>query len=85
MRIALFAAIGAALGLAYVAALAWNARLYVSSTGAGKAVLLHIARSIGLPLALVALATAGAGPLMAAVGGFACAHAVLVSGAWRRA
>lgn len=84
MVIVVYAAVGAALASAYAAALAWNANLYLSSS-AGSATLLHFLRSVTLFGVLVALASAGAHPLLAAVLAFACAHAVIVARAWRRA
>jgi len=82
--IVLFSGIGVALALAYMAALAWNARLYVLSAG-GTAALLQLMRSVALLAALLALALAGMRPLLTALVAFACTHVALVSAAWRRA
>ncbi|HVY48230.1 MAG TPA: ATP synthase subunit I [Minicystis sp.] len=74
-----FVLLGALAAAAYCAALAFNARLYLSPR-ARLAPFVHVARTVALVLALVGLARAGAAPLLAALAGFAIVHmAVLVA------
>jgi hypothetical protein len=75
---ALLCLLGAMVGAAYTVSLAWNARLYGSSKGAGRAAFLHVLRTAAVVAALVALALAGGRPFLAALAGFACTHAALV-------
>ena len=69
--------IGAVIATAHAVALAWNVRLYIASS-ASRAVLLHLARTGALLLALLALALAGPRFLVTGVAGLACAHLALV-------
>jgi hypothetical protein len=86
MVLALFAMSGALIALAYAASLAWNIRLYVSpSAASGWPAVLHVARTSAVVAALVGLALVGAGPFLAALAGFACAHAAVVFAMRRRA
>jgi hypothetical protein len=83
MKLAGFYLLGCLAMAAYMALLAWNARLYFSTKGAGQAVLLHLARTAGTASVLVGFALAGAQPFLAALAGFACVHAA-VTAAMRR-
>ncbi len=85
MVLALFAVSGALIALAYAASLGWNTRLYLSPGAAGWPVLLHATRTLAVVAALVGLAFGGARPFLAALVGFACAHAAAVLAMWRRA
>lgn len=78
MVLVLFAASGALIALAYAGSLAWNTRLYLSPNAAGWPVLLHAVRSSAVVAALIGLALAGPRPFLAALVGFACAHAAAV-------
>lgn len=69
--------LGAALGLAYVATLRWNVRLYVAGN-AGFAIMLHVARFLGVALALGIAVRSGASALLAATLGFTVARFVAV-------
>ncbi len=81
---ALFFLLGLLLAAAHTASLAWNANLYLSPSAAGRAVLLHLARMGVVVAVLIAFALAGRAPLLAALAGFACAHAALVPAMRRR-
>lgn len=85
MVLASFFLLGALTALAYTASLAWNTRLYLSPKAASWPVLLHLARTSVVVAALVCLAFAGATPFLAALVGFACAHAAAVLAMRRRA
>jgi hypothetical protein len=71
-----FLAFGAGLGAAYLAALAWNVRLYCAGSTLG-ALSLHLTRFLGLAAILVALARSGAGPLLSSFAGFQLARALV--------
>ena len=79
MEIALYGCIGAMLAMGYVAALAWNVRLYASASDATSSVLLHFIRVGLICAALVGLARAGSRPLLMAIAAFACIHPLAVA------
>jgi hypothetical protein len=64
-----FVALGAGFGAAYLSALAWNVRLYCTGSTL-LALFLHLLRFLGTAAILVALARAGAAPLLSSVAGF---------------
>jgi hypothetical protein len=69
-----FLALGAALGAAYLTALAWNVRLYCAGSTLG-ALSLHLTRFLGLAAILLALARSGASPFLSSFAGFQLARA----------
>lgn len=81
--VAAFAAIGAAFGLAYFAALRVNARLYLAGTGLGPPFALHVARLAAAALLFWVSARQGAAPLLAALAGFLVARLIAVRPARR--
>jgi F1-F0 ATPase (N-ATPase) AtpR subunit len=69
LQLLAFLALGAGVGAAYLSALAWNVRLYcVGSTA--LALLVHLLRFLGTAAIFVALAQAGAAPLLSSFVGF---------------
>jgi hypothetical protein len=75
------AALGLAAGLAYLAVLRVNVRLYVSGGAAWRPILLHTVRIAGAVLVFWALATQGAGALLGGFAGFLAAR--LIARQWK--
>ncbi len=82
VRLMIFLALGALLGVAYLGALRWNVRLYCRGSGAPLALIIHALRLLGAAAVLVAMAQAGAAPLLSAAAGFQCIR-IFVLGAKR--
>jgi hypothetical protein len=72
VKLMIFVALGALLGVAYLGALQWNVRLYCRGSGTQLALTIHALRLLGAAAALVAMAQAGAAPLLSAAAGFHC-------------
>jgi hypothetical protein len=85
LDLAAFVLVGMGLAGAYAAALAYNARLYLSTGGLGGAALVHLGRTLLVLVAFVLLARAGARPLGLALCGFASTHMAILSAARGRA
>jgi F1F0 ATPase subunit 2 len=66
----LFLVLGAALGMAFFGALAWNVRLYCGNSGTRLAPLIHAIRLLGMAAVFVGIAELGAAPLLSALAGF---------------
>jgi len=75
------AALGLAVGFAYLAALRINVRLYVAANARWRPLLLHAARMVAVASMFLALATQGAGPLLGGFLGFLAAR--LIARPWR--
>jgi F1F0 ATPase subunit 2 len=79
VRIAAYGALGALIGMAYFAALAWNVRLYTGQALGWNAPLLHLAR-LGVAVAAFALcARQGAAPMLASFAGFFAIRVISVN------
>jgi hypothetical protein len=85
LQIAAFLLLGAGLSAVYTVALAYNARLYLSTGGLGNALLVHCGRLLLLLAALTGLALRGPRPLVAALCGFSVVHLTMLAAARRRA
>ena len=72
VKLMIFLALGALLGVAYLGALQWNVRLYCRGSSASLALMIHALRWLGAAAILVAMARAGAVPLLSAAAGFHC-------------
>jgi F1F0 ATPase subunit 2 len=72
VKLMIFLALGALLGAAYLGALQWNVRLYCRGSGAPLALMIHALRLLGSAAVFVAIAQAGAAPLLSAAAGFHC-------------
>ncbi len=83
VKLMIFLALGALFGAAYLAALEWNVRLYCRGSSTPLALLIHALRLLGTAAVFVAIAQAGAAPLLAASLGFQCVRICAV-GANRR-
>lgn len=70
----LFLVLGAALGIAFFGALAWNVRLYCGNSGTRLAPLIHAMRLLGVAAVFVGIAELGAAPLLSALAGFQLAR-----------
>lgn len=70
----LFLVLGAALGMAFFGALAWNVRLYCGNSGPRLAPLIHAMRLLGTVAVFVGIAELGAAPLLSALAGFQLAR-----------
>jgi F1F0 ATPase subunit 2 len=70
----LFLVLGAALGIAFFGALAWNVRLYCGNSGTRLAPLIHAMRLLGVAAVFVAIAELGAASLLSALAGFQLAR-----------
>jgi F1F0 ATPase subunit 2 len=79
LQLLAFLALGTALGAAYLGGLAWNVRLYCTGSTAW-ALSLHLLRFLGTSAILVALARAGAAPLLSSVVGFQLIRVIVVGG-----
>jgi hypothetical protein len=69
--------VGAALGLAHLALLRLNVRLYLRGTGVLVPYALHLARALSLAAAFVLIAPLGATALLLALAGFTAARLAL--------
>jgi hypothetical protein len=85
LHIAAFFLLGVGLSAVYTLALAYNARLYLSTGGLGTALLVHSGRLLFLLAALTGLALKGPRPLVAALCGFSVGHLTMLVAARRRA
>jgi F1F0 ATPase subunit 2 len=74
LKFLLFLVLGAAFGLAFFGALAWNVRLYCGSSGTRFAPLVHAMRLLGLAAVFVRIAELGAAPLLLTLAGFQLAR-----------
>ena len=70
VRMAAYAALGALIGMAYFAALAWNVRLYTGHGAGRNALLLHLSRLAVAAAVFTLCAMQGAAPLLANFAGF---------------
>jgi F1F0 ATPase subunit 2 len=70
-------AFGAAAGVAFFGALAWNVRLYCGC-GARLALLAHAARLLGIAAVFAGVAELGAVPLLLALTGFQLARVLAI-------
>jgi F1F0 ATPase subunit 2 len=70
----LFLVLGAALGMAFFGALAWNVRLYCGHSGTRLTPLIHAMRLLGMAAAFAGIAEVGAAPLLSALAGFQLAR-----------
>lgn len=78
LRIAAYATLGALIGMAYFAALAWNVRLYTGQGAVWNALVLHLAR-LGVAVAAFALcARQGAPPMLASLAGFLAMRTIAI-------
>jgi len=72
LKLMIFLALGALFGAAYLGALQWNVRLYCRGSGTSFALMIHAMRLLGAAAVFVAMARAGAAPLLSAAAGFHC-------------
>jgi len=79
VRMAAYGALGALIGTAYFAALAWNVRLYTGQGAGGNALLLHLARLAVAVAAFTLCARQGAAPLLASFAGFMAIRIISVN------
>jgi F1F0 ATPase subunit 2 len=79
LRIVPYAALGSLIGTGYLAALAWNVRLYVGLGGGLKALLLHLLRLAVAVAALTLCARQGAAPMIASFVGFLAIRMISVT------
>jgi len=79
LKLMIFLALGALFGAAYLGALQWNVRLYCRGSGTPFAAMMHALRLLGAGAIFVAIARAGAAPLLSAVAGFHCVRIFAVS------
>lgn len=78
LRVIIFLALGAVLGVAYLCALKWNVRLYCDRSRMALACALHALRLLGAAALLVLAARTGAAPLLAALAGFQLARIFVI-------
>jgi F1F0 ATPase subunit 2 len=74
----LFLLLGAALGVAFFGALAWNVRLYCGTSATRLAPLIHALRLLGIAAVFVGIAEFGAAPLLSALAGFQLARILAI-------
>ena len=79
VRMAAYGALGALIGMAYFAALAWNVRLYTGHGAGGNALLLHLSRLAVAVAAFALCARQGAAPMLASFGGFLAMRTIWVN------
>jgi F1F0 ATPase subunit 2 len=72
VKLMIFLALGALFGAAYLGALEWNVRLYCRGSSTPFAAMIHALRLLGAGAIFVAIAQAGAAPLLSASLGFQC-------------
>jgi F1F0 ATPase subunit 2 len=70
MKPLIFLAVGAIAGGSYLGALEWNVRLYCRETGIRLALAIHLLRLLAVVIIFVAIARAGAAPLLWSFAGF---------------
>ena len=78
-RALLYALAGSLLGLAYVCALDWNVRAYVSRTAGWVSALVHVTRLLGVAAAFFLFARRGPMPLLSALVGFHLVRTAIVN------
>lgn len=71
--------LGAVFGVVFFSALERNVRLYCRNSATGLALLIHMARFLGMILVFVAFAKLGAAPLLSALAGFQLVRVFTVS------
>lgn len=79
LRVVPYAVIGALIGAAYFAALAWNVRFYADNGAGLSALLIHIARIVVAVAAFTLCARQGAAPLLASFGAFLVMRTISVN------
>jgi F1F0 ATPase subunit 2 len=79
VRTAAYGALGALIGMAYFAALAWNVRLYIGHGAGRNALLLHLLRLAIAVAAFTVCARQGAAPILASFAGFMAIRAISVN------
>ena len=79
LRIAPYVVLGALIGAAYFAALAWNVRLYAGQGAGWQALLFHLARLALAVAAFTLCARQGAAPLLASFAGFLALRMIAVN------
>ena len=79
VRIVPYAALGALIGMAYFAALAWNVRLYIGHGAGRNALLLHLLRLAVAVAAFTLCARQGAAPILASFAGFMAIRTISVN------
>jgi F1F0 ATPase subunit 2 len=79
VRMAVYVALGALIGMVYFAALAWNVRLYTGHGAGRNALLLHLARFAVAVAAFTLCARQGAAPMLASFGGFLAIRTIAVN------
>lgn len=72
VKLMTFVALGALFGAAYLGALEWNVRWYCRGSSTPLALMIHALRLLGTAAVFVAIAQAGAAPLLSASAGFHC-------------
>ena len=72
IQVMIFLLLGLLFGAAYLSALEWNVRWYCGGSSTPLALLIHALRLLGAAAVFVAIAQAGAVPLLAASAGFQC-------------
>jgi F1F0 ATPase subunit 2 len=70
MKPLIFLAVGAIAGASYLGALGWNVRLYCRETDIHVALGIHLLRLLAVVITFVAIARAGAAPLLWSFAGF---------------
>lgn len=79
VRMAAYGAVGALIGTAYFAALAWNVRLYTGHGAGRNALVLHLSRLAVAVAAFTLCARQGAAPMLASFAGFLAIRTILVN------
>ena len=79
VRMAAYGALGALIGMAYFAALAWNVRLYIGHRTGRNALLLHVLRLAVAVAAFTLCARQGAAPILASFAGFMAIRTISVN------
>jgi len=79
MSTAFYVTLGVGLAATHVLLLASNARLYASGAHSGRAAAMHLVRIVAIAGAFVAIALAGARPLVVSALGFTCAYPFVVN------
>ena len=79
VRMAAYGALGALIGMAYFAALAWNVRLYIGHGAGRNALLLHLLRLAIAVAAFTLCAKQGAAPMLASFVGFLAIRVISVN------
>jgi len=79
VRMTAYGALGALIGMAYFAALAWNVRLYTGHGTRRNALLVHLSRVAVAVAAFTLCARQGAAPMLASLAGFLAIRTISIN------